>query len=861
MLLDRSLLPRVPRSLLARPGLDRRLDRWAPVTVVRGPRGYGKTVLVASWLERQQGPTVVPVWVAAGPGPGDPEPLWAEIRHRLDGAGLLAGASASGDRAGLRLDIPPGVRVVLVVDDFQHVRRPDVLDDLVGLARTYRGLHLVVCHRSWHPIQSLAVATVGAEVVGPTDLLLSAEDIVALAAAMGKPPLPLEDAEELRQALGGWPAPVRLVVDGYDGGRLPMPVAEEFLRTTVLPQVEATEGIDHLTRFALARRLDRDLVRDLCDDPYPDRFVEVLESPGLLERRQHGDRVELVPPGLLTAVLRQAYTARYPDEARAFHRRLAAWYGARDQPDDALLSLQHAVDGEDWEQAKRIWTLHGPTLRMLAPGPFRQALDAIPADALVGHPAILIDRQVSGTADADSDLDGRMDTIRTYFTSSTQMMQRPLDGLPAPDLVYLGTGHLIGLRMRGRLADSDRFAQTLARRVSATVQDAEAAVDGLGWFNLQWGLTRTLLGDDAGAVQAYRRAWACCNRVPANWIAANVAANLALSYAVRGDAAQARQWLNRYRRFETSDQWAHYLVSIGAHLTDGLLALDRLDEDGVQAALAHLGDGTSPVELWPYVAWLRAQHALYFGDPASGLADLDDADRAHPGERSGEQSGEWPGEGVAAQLLARSRVDLLMASGHGAQAAAVLEGWEPSSPMAAVPAARLALLDGEDPAARSAAARSFATPRMSRRDRLDLLVVQAEAARRMGDLMAARRLFDHAAGAYGPSGLPRALATVAPAVRDDLLAAAGRQLAPADRDRLDRRPPAFPERFAHLELTKRERAVLVALERTASRQAMADELYVSVNTVKTQLTALYKKLDTTNRTEALLKAHQLGLLP
>ncbi len=849
-------MPRVPPLLLGRPDLERRLDRWAPVTVVRGPRGYGKTVLVASWLERQ-GPDVVPVWVTASPGLADPEPFWGEVRRGLAAAGLSTGAGPGSGGTDIRLAIPDATRVVLVIDNFQHVRHQDVIDDLVGLTETHRALHLVVCHRAWHPVQSLAGASVGAEVIGSTDLLLSADDIVALAAALGKPPLAMDEADGLRQATGGWFAPVRLVLDGFDGGPLPIDAAEEFLRTTVLPQAEVTEGVEHLTRFSLARRLDRDLVRDLCDDPQPDRFVDLLESPGLLERRHHGDRVELVPPGILMDVLREAYTARYPDEARAFHRRLAAWYGEQHHPDDALLSLLHAVDGEDWEQAKRIWVLHGPTLRMQSPGPFRRALNAIPDDVLAGHPAILIDRQVSGVAEGDSDLDGRMETIRAYFTSSTHLMRRPISALPAPDLVYLGTGHLVGLRMRGRLTDSDRFARSLAERLSAAAQKVETPADGLGWFNLQWGLTRTLLGDDAGAVRTYRRAWAACNQVPGNWISANVAANLALGYAVQGDAAQAGQWLHRYRWFDTSDQWAHYLVGIGAHVAAGLLALDRLDEPGVLSALADLGDGASPVELWPYVAWLRAQHALYFGDPASALANLDEAEWAHATEVAG--------RGVAVDLLARARADLSMAAGHGSRAAALLTKWDRPSPMAGLPAARLALLNGEDVAARSAAARAFATPWTSRRDRLDLLVVQAAAAQRMGDLAAARRLLGHAAGTYGSSGFPRALAVAPASVRPDLLAAASGHLDPADRDQLDDRldqwPPVYPERFAHLELTKREHAVLAALERTASRQEMAGALYVSVNTIKTQLAALYKKLGTTNRTEALMKAHQFGLLP
>ncbi|HEX3947803.1 MAG TPA: AAA family ATPase, partial [Acidimicrobiales bacterium] len=568
-------IPRLPRLLLERPQLDRRLDSWAPVTVVRGPQGYGKTVLVASWLDRRRGPDVVPVWVAATPGMGDPTRFWAELRRQLAGAGLVQGdPAANRPAAELSVDVPPGCRVVVVVDNFQHICQPAVLDQLLELVESHRRLHLVVCYRAWHPVQSLAQAAVGVEVVRPGDLLLSTGEITALAAARGEALSP-EAAERVRDAVGGWLAAVRLVLDASDGDGDDLSVAEEYLRATVLPAIDSTSGLEDLMRFSLARRLDQDLVKELCDDPVPDRYLQRLESSGLLERHPSGDRVDLVLPAVIAKILRESYAGRRPDQALAFHRRLSTWYAARRDPDDALLALLHAVDGEDWDQAKRMWILHGPTLRMRAPEVFRQALDAMPDQVLSSHPAMLIDRMVANVVDDDSDLDGRMATIGAYFRSSTQVVNRRLDALPAADLVYLGTGHLVGLRMLGHLDDSDRFAEGLDRRTGAFPELTRAPSDGLGWFHLQWGLTRTLLGDDR-AVDAYRRSWDYGNRVPSNWIPANAAANLALTYAVDGDTGQAERWLDRYRWFETSEQWAHYLVGIGAHLADGLLALDRL---------------------------------------------------------------------------------------------------------------------------------------------------------------------------------------------------------------------------------------------------------------------------------------------
>ncbi|MBO9579118.1 MAG: response regulator transcription factor, partial [Microbacteriaceae bacterium] len=63
-----------------------------------------------------------------------------------------------------------------------------------------------------------------------------------------------------------------------------------------------------------------------------------------------------------------------------------------------------------------------------------------------------------------------------------------------------------------------------------------------------------------------------------------------------------------------------------------------------------------------------------------------------------------------------------------------------------------------------------------------------------------------------------------------------------------------------VELTGRERAVLEQLARTPSRTELAERLHVSVNTIKTQLRTMYRKLGVGDRDAALLRAVELGLL-
>lgn len=61
-------------------------------------------------------------------------------------------------------------------------------------------------------------------------------------------------------------------------------------------------------------------------------------------------------------------------------------------------------------------------------------------------------------------------------------------------------------------------------------------------------------------------------------------------------------------------------------------------------------------------------------------------------------------------------------------------------------------------------------------------------------------------------------------------------------------------------LTERETAILAALARGLSNEAIGKELWVAEQTVKFHLTNIYRKLGVSNRTEAARLAYQQGLV-
>ncbi len=68
------------------------------------------------------------------------------------------------------------------------------------------------------------------------------------------------------------------------------------------------------------------------------------------------------------------------------------------------------------------------------------------------------------------------------------------------------------------------------------------------------------------------------------------------------------------------------------------------------------------------------------------------------------------------------------------------------------------------------------------------------------------------------------------------------------------------ERLQQLGISKREYEILQLVAGGATNQEIADQLFISLNTVKTHLSNLYQKLEVRRRTQAVERGKQLGLV-
>jgi LuxR family maltose regulon positive regulatory protein len=300
-----------------------------------------------------------------------------------------------------------------------------------------------------------------------------------------------------------------------------------------------------------------------------------------------------------------------------------------------------------------------------------------------------------------------------------------------------------------------------------------------------------------------------------------------------------------------------------AHVVLAAVAVDRDALPDARAALhqaaVSAGGHTDPV-VTAGVVILRSRLLLAGGDPPAALEALSEGDdRSQAGVRS-----PW----VAARLaLAAATAQLVQ--GHPGAALDAVKGLEgpdtaaPRIPECALIAARARIAVGQSAAAARILDALPDGPAVGPVTTVRTLLARAEIADRLGEQAAARRLAVRALDHARPEQLRRPFLEAGPWLARVLH---GRQ-ATAD--------PWLPGAIvghaaptaatgAHAvvvePLSEREQDVLRCVAEMKSTQEVADELFLSVNTVKSHLKSIFRKLSATRRGEAVRRARELDLL-
>ncbi len=593
--------PTLPGDVVSRTSVLDRLDagRDFPLTLVSAPAGYGKSLLIASWLERTTRPGA---WLALDPEDGDAGQfvsyVAAAVRRVFPDACQdtmrLAAASAAAPVATLAATLSNELEalprsMILVLDDYHRIGTASPVNELLQqmLTRPPGRLHLVIITRRDPPIPlSLLRARGQVNEIRMRDLRFDAAESRALLEASVRFPLTDEALAQVERELEGWVAGLRLVA---------LSLRKDQDATTVLQHLrggvqhaqqylthEAVAGQppevrDWLLKTAILDRFCAPLCAAVCAGPDdPDaaakgaRFVRTLSDENLfvipLDAEGQWFRYHQLFQELLAAELKGAGDAA---QVAALHVRASEWFERQDVPDEAM---KHALAAGDVERAAQVVARYAHAMvnegRVHVLGRW---LSQLPPELVQGRAALL-----------------RAEAWRLYLRMERGSLPATVDRLE--DLTRADAeGHGFALdiaALRGwcaLLANDATLALEFSENALALAPSAEDRVSR-SLAEMVFGLAGQMQGQRERVSRALTR-WLVDRsaRDPIGEI--RLAQTLAFASYIAADPPGAEALLERARKVAAASGQVQLLP-----LTNYLAALFQLQRGEFEAALPALGD-------------------------------------------------------------------------------------------------------------------------------------------------------------------------------------------------------------------------------------------------------------------------------
>jgi LuxR family transcriptional regulator, maltose regulon positive regulatory protein len=864
-------VPLLPPRHVSRPRLLADLDRAAdlPFTLLCAGPGAGKTVLLTEWAQNSKAQVA---WITPGTADVEPRCFWNLLESALpdlDGkdrgatAAAASGAAAAASDAAfdpvqqLLSQVPdPATPLVVVIDDAHLLTHPDILDGLDRLARGWhQGLRLILAARSdpLMPLHKYRLAGQMAE-LRAADLAMTPAEIREVLAVHGVS-LPKREVDVLVARTEGWAAGVRLSAMRMEGTERPADFVSqlaldagsigEYLVDEVLQRLPG----DHRRLLVETSFLDEvtgplaDAVTGMtgCEDMLAgltrDNSFVIPLDPMRTRYRYHQ---------LFGEILRYLLQRREGQAVCLLKERAAAWF---EREGDLGSAMYWAVQADDAPRVASLLArgglahalvhrqdLSGLRLRDLVP-PHESAqspelaVAAFAVEAAVGAPeaaAAELERLrawQSGQAQTDRGLlvtcdlaelllgqkacdDGAADAAAARLLGAASDAKPPVTpGLRAAVLLAQASVHL----WQGRHED---VGALLDEALAEAVHDGQ---DGLELEALSMmACLDSLWSRPTRADKAIQRAHATRK---AKGLSVPPALELATAVSALFSGNLSGQARAVQRIVLSGAAGADPVLETAAALVQaaGLLAREQRGEP--RAILQEQADHVLPPALSAYRDVMLADLETSYGRPRSALT-----------------------------LLERCRKTKF-------------------APVTAPAAARAHLALSDLRSARDCVRDVLASPsaQISRFTFVEALLCDARIAEAGGDEGQALEILVHAFdAARGEVVLPFHCASASlagllarhPGVASQWpagLLPEGRVTpvpVPAQRS-----PRELPD-----PLTPRELTILRLLATTLSTGEIADELCLSVNTVKTHLAAIYRKLPASRRREAVLRARDLELI-
>ncbi|MEQ7006259.1 LuxR C-terminal-related transcriptional regulator [Actinopolymorpha sp. B17G11] len=912
-------MPAVP--VLPRPRLFHALTDATErrVTVLNASAGAGKTMLLASWSAWSTGQRVA--WVSCDRNDNEPKVFWACVVEALrrvcgrgsESLGQLAGHDDLADPqfAERLLDTlaPLDDPVVLVLDQAHEITDWRLLAGLEILLRhAPPTLRLVLSGRGF-PALSLARLRVAGELadIGPAELACTPAETRDLFALFGLDLAPPQIAGLLERT-GGWMAGLRLATlwwqaqppqrrdpAGFTGDE---PLVADYLSDEVVGS-RSSQLRRFLLRTCVVDRVTGELADVLTGGSDGQKTLDVLERENALVVPVGRQRTWYHYSPLLREFLTDRIGREMPDEIAGLHRLAAGWLSRRGFLVDAA---RNAAAAGDWRLAGTLLAGDGDRASANGEGAALEPLLAgIPADEIAANPELAA---VCATARLNA---GDPDGAEAFLSVSSGPVVSGPDGSGPDRSGPDGSGMADGGTTTHDLSSSTAPAEAvdgLARevkvtelrlhqgclrgRVDATVMTrAHQLLDDMGGAGLRshhrnglaglayWlGIAELWNGHLSAARTSLARAVPLLAENGFGRWERRAHAWLALLDAVDGRLERAERAIRGERSEPPSDP-VRLLYDMAQVVID--VERDRLDQawnllatiavpPGEDAADAAGDAGSADPPLWELYGLLRARILIHQGDLGAARAEIatakDDAVRLRTQVKR------------YATLL---EIDIALQEGNPVQGRAILSaatdprrvGGSDSTPAAVrVADGRLHLASGDPAAALDAVTPCLSGTSAETRlvDTVAALLVAATAQRRLGTQASATGYLEQALALGRDDGLVRVFLDAGRGVRALLTVVIPPEgphasFRSALLHRFDVQPTAtWKSPDQTVRLTASERAVLHYLPSHLTNEEIAQDLCLSVNTVKSHLRTLYRKLGVGSRREAIARALQLELL-
>jgi LuxR family maltose regulon positive regulatory protein len=857
-----SSVPRTLQHFLSRHRLLKTLDDAASerLIVLRAPGGTGKTTLLVDWLRQRQrlaDPHRV-VWIALDRSAASRAGFWRRMVGALVAAGVATTDGPLGDVLSGYVDLDRVPSLVLdelsqastpvrvVLDDFHLIDNSSV-DDVVWLLENSRFLHILVTTRRRGLLEEpRMVVRLEPTLLTGSQLSFDLAETTALI-DLSRGLLTTQDAATIHHVTHGHPLATRVTIATLlsDTSDSSDPLSRSATVTRIathsahdlMPAFTDATRRDVALRLALAPSADLALAVQLSGRSDVEHVLREFERDGFGEFSDHNDSVTFSFHSLVGASLEwEAEQTLGQDDLDRLRRMAARHLVAIRNPLGALRLLAKVGDTRAmWpviaQNFSELITHHQADLKVI--------IGFVPSHALHSEGTLAIALAI---------VLGEEESIpSTYLrhlvdTALEQLEPRRNESDPV-ELFWTLLARFAGLRAARRYREAAQAGEEFLGHVSTLAPADRALVGGaIMAGSIQIVITDVLVGqlDDAISL-AHQFAYD-----PHPGRAQHRLSLLAYIQAMRGEMTEAAQFSRAITQARAAN-WRATVPATGWHVAETFLRLENNDPEGAIEVISALDSRVSLLEHWPFILWVKGLARLAAGTPEIGLDELAAAVRIN---RSRSASP------FALDLLGALQSDLHLAAGAPKKAHHILDQRSPDATPVVLARSRLHLAAGDHEAAKLGVNALLRGERTTPRQQAEALLLLTAAELRLGLPDEATHYARRAFASMQKLSLRLPLMMVPRTELHGLLSVRLPEFLPL----LDGYPDPFRSILAPVALTKREQLVLMELASSGSLETVAQRLFVSANTVKTQLKSIYRKLGVTSREAAVSAGRQRGLL-